>query len=65
MKWISVKDALPQNEYDVLVFTKWGITIAKKWSGSEWVDNHLYSVCDISHWMPLPAPPNGKDDPTT
>ncbi len=59
MKWISVKDRLPENNVEVLTYGKSDIEI----------ENFLNSVfyfhddgCDfpdmtITHWMPLPKPP--------
>jgi hypothetical protein len=66
MEWISVKDRLPNNVYDVLV-------IGKGWDDMEWhriyflEDGEWYtqdaelvsrmSQSKITHWMPLPEPP--------
>jgi hypothetical protein len=65
MKWISIKDRLPRDEFprhdpcpDVLVYCFGDIKIAKQWQCGAWTSN-LYPVRGITHWMPLPKPPNG------
>lgn len=56
MKWISVKDRLPENSR-VLVFSPCFI-------GSDetmiirLLDSDFVAKCsDVTHWMPLPEPP--------
>lgn len=65
MTWISIQESQPKDVYvhhepgpEVLVFTRWGIEIARQWQCGKWTDPHLYSVYGITHWMPLPDPPN-------
>jgi hypothetical protein len=65
MKWISVKDRLPESliDKDYLVCDNFSnlapLSTASYFKG-EWFDykgdKHLYSE-DITHWMPLPEPP--------
>ena len=64
MEWISVNDSLP--EKDVLILFYDGETIRfgeYVWYGQyendyRWYDElyHKY-ITDITHWMPLPKPP--------
>lgn len=69
MNWISVKDRLPEEELDVLV---WWIEnpdypdgvccmmrIDQSPRGLEWCDDEgMYSAIDcVSHWMSLPEGP--------
>lgn len=67
-QWISVKDRLPDNDRNVIVFTKykyrgvgclvagyWYLSIAPETDQEEGV---------ITHWQELPAPPT-TEDPTT
>ncbi len=65
MEWISVEEIQPKDKYkyhepgpDVLVFTEWGITIARQWRCGKYTDQHIYDVEGVTHWMPLPNPPN-------
>lgn len=58
-EWISVKDRLPEDGETVLTF-KNGITevqvYEKKRNG--WIrGNWFWSMATVSHWMPLPEPP--------
>lgn len=57
--WISVKDRLPEDGETVLTF-KNGITevqvYEKKRNG--WIrGNWFWSMATVSHWMPMPEPP--------
>lgn len=47
-EWISVKDRLPQEHKNYLVFTKHGVTEILKYDGDAGV---------VTHWQPLPEPP--------
>ena len=62
MKWISVKDNLPNNEGDYLCYVKGhGIRIRRF---SEWITGsrkrwwvNASETTKVTHWMPLPEPP--------
>ena len=69
--WISVKDRLPENDHTVLVTRKIGkrayVEVANYFPESgEWDDpmseyligKALPSVT-VTHWMPMPEPPEG------
>lgn len=62
--WVSVKEKLPENSVLVLVMSSSGQHVA--WI-SEIIKGHVfwqYSDCcgcfadSVTHWMPLPEPPN-------
>lgn len=64
MEWISVEELEPRVKYkhhepgpDVLVFTRWGMKIARQWKCGKWTDDHLYDVVGVTHWMELPIIP--------
>ena len=73
MRWISVKDRLPNDRDYVLTFSDGLISTqmfyineisrAKKkhWyfsdNSDEWIDNN------VTHWMPLPKPPEETNEP--
>ena len=61
MEWISVKDRLPEDNVDVLVYEpiNYVIKIANSTDGkfqtNMW-DERTYEL--VTHWMPLPEKPN-------
>jgi len=64
-EWISVKDRLPEYDTKFLVYFESGNMSVKWWWAMEW-DRWLYHVeknvgpDKITHWMPLPNPPDNK-----
>lgn len=63
MNWISVKDRLPDDDREVLAFDGEYVFIAH-FEGDGWVvyvqaeDDCLYQQSvKVSHWIPLPEPP--------
>jgi hypothetical protein len=61
--WISVKDKLPDTRKRVLATNKEIVLIAwlKKnsnlWEGWQLLDGEYFTY--VTHWMPLPNPPDG------
>ena len=63
-KWIPVTERLPDDRQSVLVHRDdGGIFIFEYFTTSPtdecWIDDHLnvYSAYSVTHWMPLPEPP--------
>ena len=58
-EWISVEDRLPEDGQEVLCFCAGNLADVYTWTGEEWEDSYgYYEDGDIiSHWMPLPDPP--------
>jgi hypothetical protein len=65
MDWISVKDRLPEEDDDYLVYGEdhrgfiftgcdWFVVDCKDW----WNNPHG----QVTHWMPLPEPPEDNND---
>ena len=65
--WISVKDRLPDSARDVVVAYNTGTTLASavgaydciRWLGGDGAPWPVRSF-PITHWMPLPTPPEGQ-----
>ena len=57
-EWISVDDRLPKNSDNVLVCHNNGLVTTNAWLGSNWWFNNERN--QITHWMPLPEPPEGR-----
>lgn len=59
--WISVKDRLPEDHVAVFVFDSVCRNIYKAWMShdlGEWFsEEYLPDFLNITHWMPLPEPP--------
>lgn len=59
MKWISVKDELPNLDFEVIVNDKYG-SVSSGWLISEdgdkiFVDAAGVQYNSITHWQPLPV----------
>ena len=72
MKWISVKERLPELKTEVLINIRYGDIIQAYYHGKGWCisrdvrdnakdcyanDPNLITDFDVTHWMPLPEPP--------
>jgi uncharacterized protein DUF551 len=63
VKWISVKDRLPENKDEVLVYNDFNricVSCYFTLTGKEyyWENRDDQSMgATITHWMPLPSPP--------
>jgi hypothetical protein len=57
MEWISVKDRLPENLDEVVIYVSdYGIDIAF-YSNQSFFDYNSDGILSVTHWMPLPKPP--------
>ena len=66
-EWVSAEERLPQNNEQVLMWSaKWNIAEAGSyWNKHFWVYSEIgdgYIAENITHWMPLPAPPKKERD---
>lgn len=60
--WVSVKDALPPKDTDVLVWLESlnGIAVAQYDNDGEWLEADECNITrHVTHWMRLPKPPKG------
>lgn len=59
--WISVKERLPEDGQDVLVFDEGAISVKSLSSYThKWHPYENGFDCEPSHWMPLPEAPKGQ-----
>ncbi len=63
VRWISVKDRLPEKSGDVLVCSRGyclPVTYSQRWkafNASDYDDGTKHAINSVTHWMPLPEPP--------
>lgn len=57
--WISVKDSMPEQQGEYLINTRCIVTIGWFSGTNGWVanDGSFYGDGYVTHWMPLPKPP--------
>ena len=59
--WISVKDRLPEEDGLYTVYCKDG-SMAHAWFEDKWFIDHCECGAGyVTHWMPLPEPPEDGD----
>ena len=64
-KWVIVEERLPENNTQVLMWSaRWKIAEAGSYYNKHfWVYSEIgdgYIADNITHWMPLPAPPDRR-----
>ena len=57
-QWISVKDMLPEQGQEVIVYS--GSVLKPTVFAYQFWNKHYDSWARITHWMPLPQPPKGE-----
>ncbi len=59
--WISCSDRMPDNNHDVLFFDVWGYIRIGWFSADDrsWFTSDDGCLMEVTHWMPLPEPPQG------
>lgn len=67
-EWVSVEERLPEDKQIVLFHQKNGFIYCAEYSAGNkllspawFIDNDCWEANEVTHWMPLPAPP-GKDN---
>lgn len=63
-KWISVKERLPEEGKEVLVYIpkyiqQYFIAFLSL-KNSEWSNRYCANMEEITHWQPLPSPPEDE-----
>ena len=66
-EWVSVEERLPEDKQIVLFHQEDGfIYCAEYFAGSElmspawFIDNDCWEASEVTHWRPLPAPPDRR-----
>ena len=70
MEWISVKNELPNDKQEVVFKGHFPLECAgffeRSESGYEFFHlskfKKIYSIYGVTHWMPLPSPPEKQDN---
>lgn len=60
LEWISVKDSLPEEDENVLIFNgEINKACRMSWDNDQgWIWTHYgMEAYDVTHWMELPSPP--------
>ena len=63
--WISVKDKLPEYKNNIILYAPGysGRPVRMGWldktdeNGHNWRDAQGFGILSVTHWMPLPEPP--------
>jgi hypothetical protein len=58
-QWISVKERLPEIGEIVLVISTEGLQSVAEYRGKHFIDADGWRLPKITHWQPLPEPPEG------
>lgn len=61
-EWISVKDRLPEKKQRVIVRCRTVGTTVGWILWREWLTDLGKGCSDVTHWMPLPEPPERYED---
>lgn len=56
-QWISVEDRLPKEEELFLVCRGAVCVVALWWGDEQWMNDNEELIDDVTHWQPLPEPP--------
>lgn len=66
-EWVSVEERLPENGQIVLFHQKDGFIYCDEYfagnalmSPGWFIDNDCWDAKEVTHWMPLPAPPDNR-----
>lgn len=62
-KWVSVKERLPEKTITACLVYADGYTRVADWTHDKWGEDFWFYVDgeydpEVTHWMPLPEPPN-------
>ncbi|HVJ15820.1 MAG TPA: DUF551 domain-containing protein [Polyangiaceae bacterium] len=60
-RWIAVKERLPEPQVWVWVAQFGEFCEEAVWTGERWMD-YDGTAHDVTHWMPLPAPPEPTNE---
>lgn len=64
MEWIETSERVPNHANDVIIANDEWVDVGYYAKGNQqwhFVHYGIPHVAHVTHWMPLPAPPKGKD----
>ena len=66
LKWVNIKDALPEHVQGNYLILLGGEIYAAKWEYDEWNEKYAFRIdCQIvpnvTHWMKVPEPPKEEN----
>lgn len=64
-RWISVEERLPDKDKDVMCYSDknggYMFFGYRGWISGEWMEGGSLHIGDVTHWMPLPEPPEVEE----
>ena len=61
--WVNVKDRPPEEDGDYLVYSTFGLIDRLRFADGAWWDYGAECQPEVvTHWMPLPEPPEGEEN---
>ena len=60
-RWVELSERLPEDSSSILIRYLHGEVVVGFWGGDDWHDHDGVAPSHVTHWMPLPKPPEVSD----
>lgn len=60
-RWVEFSERLPEDSSSILIRYLHGEVVVGFWDGDDWHDHDGVAPSHVTHWMPLPKPPEVSD----